>query len=269
MTKLMKSPLRYPGGKSRALKHILPHIPATIKEFREPFLGGGSVYLAVRSIFKERLTYWINDLNADLYSFWKESRDSLSYLVAEVEQILKNAHDGRQLFDELRDSDESLDSLSRAVRFFVMNRITFSGVVGDGGYSQQAFEKRFTQSSIDRLQQLAGWLDNTTITNQDYESVVLAPGDNVFLYLDPPYLSATRSRLYGDLGRLHTGFDHEHFASVVKNCKHRYLISYDDSSTIRELFNFASIIEFQLHYGMTNANQTQSSKGNEILIKNY
>ena len=43
----MKSPLRYPGGKTRAVKHILPHIPKGIKEFCSPFFGGGSVELAV------------------------------------------------------------------------------------------------------------------------------------------------------------------------------------------------------------------------------
>ncbi|MYF99993.1 DNA adenine methylase [Candidatus Poribacteria bacterium] len=47
-----KSPLRYPGGKSRAIKQILPHIPTEIGEFREPFVGGGSVFFSLRSIFR-------------------------------------------------------------------------------------------------------------------------------------------------------------------------------------------------------------------------
>ena len=42
-----KTPLRYPGGKSRAVKHILPLIPEDITELCSPFLGGGSVELAV------------------------------------------------------------------------------------------------------------------------------------------------------------------------------------------------------------------------------
>ena len=51
MAKLAKSPLRYPGGKSRALKQILPLIPVNMTEFREPFVGGGSVFFAIRSSF--------------------------------------------------------------------------------------------------------------------------------------------------------------------------------------------------------------------------
>ena len=52
MPKLAKSPLRYPGGKSRALKQILPLIPMSISEFREPFVGGGSVFFASEVSFK-------------------------------------------------------------------------------------------------------------------------------------------------------------------------------------------------------------------------
>ena len=46
--KPVKSPLRYPGGKSRAIKQILQHVPAHIEEYREPVIGGGSVFLAIR-----------------------------------------------------------------------------------------------------------------------------------------------------------------------------------------------------------------------------
>ena len=71
MRKLAKSPLRYPGGKSRALKQISTAYSAmNISEFREPFVGGGSVFFAIRSLFQDRIkSYWINDLNYDLYCF--------------------------------------------------------------------------------------------------------------------------------------------------------------------------------------------------------
>lgn len=76
MRKLAKSPLRYPGGKSRALKQIIPQIPPKTSEFREPFVGGGSIFFAVRRIFQNTISYWINDLNYDLYCFWKQTRDN-------------------------------------------------------------------------------------------------------------------------------------------------------------------------------------------------
>lgn len=55
MDKLVKSPLRYPGGKSRALKQILPRIPVNISEFREPFVGGDLSFLPSEASFKTAL----------------------------------------------------------------------------------------------------------------------------------------------------------------------------------------------------------------------
>ena len=67
MIKALKTPLRYPGGKSKAIKPLSPWFPQTISEYREPFIGGGSVY-----IHKPNVQFnWINDLDKDLYSFYK------------------------------------------------------------------------------------------------------------------------------------------------------------------------------------------------------
>jgi DNA adenine methylase len=270
VTKSIKSPLRYPGGKSRAIKTIMPHIPADIREFREPFIGGGSVFLAVKSGYGDLIeNYWINDLNHDLFCFWQFARDANPKLVETVQDYRDRYPDGRDLYAYLKDDANMQSDFDRAVRFFIMNRITFSGVMDSGGYSNQAFHKRFTPSSIDRLAMLAGILQNTTITNADYASVVGAAGDGAFIFLDPPYFSATQSKLYGVKGDLHVGFDHQRFADDMRNCSHRWLITYDDSPEIRELFGFATIIPWELQYGMNNFKQERAAKGKELFIKNY
>lgn len=265
----IRSPLRYPGGKSKALKQIAPLLPKTIKEFREPFVGGGSVYLAARDQYGDNISYWINDLNPDVMAFWLAVRDDLLVLVKEVAHVKATITDGRALYQSLKNPDHPYGDLERAVRFFVMNRITFSGVMDAGGYSGAAFKSRFTDSSIDRLAELSGWLDNTRITQGDYAPLLHEDGKNVFIFLDPPYLSASDSRLYGKRGELHTTFDHQRFADEMRQCPHRWLITYDDSPTIRELFGFANIIEWQLQYGMNNYKQDTAAKGNELFIMNY
>ena len=126
MRKLAKSPLRYPGGKSRALKQILPLIPLNISEFREPFVGGGSVFFAIRSLFQSRIkSYWINDLNYDLYCFWKQVRDHGPSLVDALAEKRSTTTDGRALFEELTKVKDALSQnrkllceFQRAVRFF-------------------------------------------------------------------------------------------------------------------------------------------------------
>lgn len=262
----IKSPLRYPGGKSKALKQILPIVP-TFDEFREPFVGGGSVFLALKQLFPDK-KYWINDINRDLYLFWKNCQTDMGKLVSRIEEVKKTCADGRLLFQELTE-DRDFSDFDRAVRFFILNRITFSGTVESGGYSQQAFEKRFTPSSIRRLNQIESILKGAEISNIDYEKVVQKSGENVFIFLDPPYLSTTKSKLYGKKGDLHSAFDHERFAKNMEDCEHKWLITYDNSNEVKSLFQFANIYEWELQYGMNNYKQKTAEKGKELFISNY
>lgn len=162
-----------------------------------------------------------------------------------------------------------LCEFQRAVRFFVLNRITFSGVVDSGGYSQPAYEKRFTYSSIERVKNICPYLSGVKITNGNYSGALFQEGDDVFIFLDPPYWKAAESKLYGVRGILHAAFDHERFAENMRKCPHKWLITYDDSPAIRELFNFAEIQEWTLQYGMNNYRKESAAKGQELFIKNY
>jgi DNA adenine methylase len=265
----IKSPLRYPGGKSRAIQRIKNLLPEEFDEYREPFVGGGSFFIYLK---QERpdLQIWINDLNPELYYFWKYAQLDSFQLARELSVIKQQRRDGQELFDELMNINvSSLSEFERAVRFFVLNRITFSGVVESGGYSQLAFETRFTESSIDRVSRLSPILEGVRITHVDYRHLLQDGERSVFTFLDPPYFKATKSRLYGRNGILHTSFSHEEFAQEMKECRHSWLITYDDSPEIRRNFVYANIYEWQLQYGMNNYKQGKAEKGSELFITNY
>ena len=164
-----------------------------------------------------------------------------------------------------------MSPLNKAVAFFVLNRITFSGTSLSGGFSKSAFETRFTDSSIERLKSMGQVLQgkDLTITNEDFSSVLTGGNSSVFTFLDPPYYSATGSALYGKNGELHKGFDHERLAETLRDCNHRWLMTYDDSEYIRELYKDFNIKEFELMYGMRNVSKNADMKGREIFIFNY
>jgi DNA adenine methylase len=164
---------------------------------------------------------------------------------------------------------KNFGDLERAAGFFIYNRITFSGTSLSGGFSQAAFEGRFTDNSVHKLKQVAELLNETKITCLDYEELVKAEGDNVFIFLDPPYFSATKSALYGKNGNMHKSFDHSRFAENMKNCHHKWLITYDDSPYIRDLFSFANIMSWDLTYGMRNVGKNSDQIGKEVFISNY
>ena len=123
----VKSPLRYPGGKTRAIKKIFPLIPR-FKEFREPFVGGGSVFIALKQRVSSDTVFKINDLNRDLYCFWKIARDENEELVRVIREIKEKEKNGRKL-KEYYNKNPGKTDFERAVRFFVINRISFSKIL--------------------------------------------------------------------------------------------------------------------------------------------
>lgn len=264
---MIRSPLRYPGGKSRAVEKIASLIPE-FGEYRESFVGGGSVFVYLKQKFPAR-KFWINDKYAELATFWKVLQNEPEKLLGQIQSWKREFSDGKKLFYFLKEKMSEFDETEIAAAFFVFNRITFSGTTEAGGFSVQAFEKRFTASSIERLTVMPPLLQDVKITNEDYELIVNAAGANVFLFLDPPYFSAVNSALYGKNGKLHKSFDHERFAKTLKNCPHRWLLTYDDSPFIRELFSFANVQNWNLTYGMKNVTANSNQQGNELFISNY
>jgi DNA adenine methylase len=190
-------------------------------------------------------------------------------LVQAVASLKQHTTNGRELFYRLLERYGCGDEFERAVRFFVLNRIAFSGTVDSGGYSEGAFRGRFTWAAIQNLARVAPLLQGVKMTCLDYEAVVLEEGEGVFLFLDPPYYSVSESRLYGRRGELHTGFDHERFAQVMRRCPHRWLITYDDCPQVRQLFSDAYMLEWTLQYGMNNYKQGCALPGKELFIANY
>ena len=267
----IKSPLRYPGGKSRAIQKLKFLLPNNFEEYREPFVGGGSFFIYLKQK-RPDLKIWINDLNEELYWFWVHSQKDSEKLAREVTKFRNRRKNGQNLFTDMVNADVSkLTEFDRAVRFFILNRITFSGVVESGGYSQQAFDMRFTPSSIKRLAEMGEVLQGIKITHKDYSELLKDDNERIFTFLDPPYFTASKSKLYGKNGTLHTGFDHDEFAREMKKCKQSWLITYDDSPEVRVNFAFAKICihPWQLQYGMNNYRQVKAAQGNELFIANY
>ncbi len=93
---MVKSPLRYPGGKSRAVKTIAPLIPQ-FDEFREPFLGGGSVFIYMKQKYPNK-KYWINDIYSNLYYFWKYTRQNPDILIKLIQKYKDEFNDGKKLY---------------------------------------------------------------------------------------------------------------------------------------------------------------------------
>jgi DNA adenine methylase len=233
-----KSPLRYPGGKSRAVNILLSFIPKDEKEILCPFFGGGSVELACASL---GLKVYGSDVFKPLVSFWKEIiKDPL--LLAET--ILKYHPMSKADFSKLQKELPTIQNEhEQGAVFFAINRSSFSGSTLSGGMSPD--HPRFNLSSIDRVRCFR--INQLEVIESDFKTA-LSNHPTMFSYLDPPYL--IKGTLYGVHGSTHKGFDHESLAAILKN-RDNWILSYNDCDSIRNLYKDFKIITPSWKYGMS------------------
>lgn len=267
---IRKTYLRYPGGKSKAVKQIAPFAP-DFAEYRETMVGGGSMFLYFKSLYPSR-QFWINDVYTNLYLFWVKCRDENDRLVEALLNI-KAATDTAtcaQKFTEFKHSISIQDEFTRAVYFYYLNKCSFSGLTESGTCSVQAWVQNFSVESIKSLADLKHILRGVKITNLDYADL-LGRGENVFVYLDPPYDIGEQNNIYGRGGEHHRQFDHLRFAESVKGAPNHLMISYNDSPVLRERFQDMRIETLSFRYTMR---QTKTESGfvskvkSELLILN-
>ena len=272
--KSLKTPLRYPGGKSRACTKMDPYIPdlRDYKEYREPFLGGGSVAIHITKKYPH-LDIWVNDLYEPLVNFWKTLQDDGHALYKRLQELKSRYPDvvsAKGLFLEAKElvNDDSVSPLYRACSFYVINKCSFSGLTESSSFSRQASDNNFSMRGIEKLQGYTQIIKKWKITNWSYESL-LTNNESVFTYLDPPY--DIGSNLYGRKGSMHNGFDHDNFAADCDRFVGPQLISYNSSQLVKERFEGWRAGEFDLTYTMRSVGEymREQKDRKELLLYNY
>ena len=274
--KSYKTPLRYPGGKSRALSKLFQYIPdlKDYTDYHEPFLGGGSVALEVTKRYP-LLNIWVNDLYEPLYNFWRELQDNgdeIKNILLQLKQRHPDHGSAKQLFLDakkyLEKDIEETERIHRAVSFYVVNKCSFSGLTESSSFSKQASDSNFSLAGIERLGEYQRLIKNWKITNLSYEQL-LSDKKSTFTYLDPPY--EIGSNLYGKRGNMHKGFDHDAFALNCDRFIGRQLISYNSSQLIRDRFYGWTTAEFAHTYTMRSVGSynTDQASRKELVLLNY
>ena len=282
--KSLKTPLRYPGGKSRACKKMDIYFPDLryYTEFREPFLGGGSVAIHITKKYP-KLDIWVNDLYEPLYNFWRVLQDDGNALY-ETLCDLKSRHPdpvygpqksgfeyhAKELFlkSKVYLNDRTKSVLDRAVSFYIINKCSFSGLTESSSFSKQASISNFSLRGIQKLLGYTKIIENWKITNLSYEQLLTDDAD-CFTYLDPPY--DIKTNLYGKKGSMHKGFDHDKFATDCSICTMHQLISYNSDQLVRDRFRGWNAAEFDLTYTMRSVGEYMRDQKTrkELLLMNY
>lgn len=248
--------LRYPGGKYRAVKILDDFIPSGVTSVRAPFFGGGSfeLYLTRRGI---AVTGY--DSFSQLATFWgqviKDPETIADKVSPYLEKVDKDSF--KKLQTHLKNDTFFLNDTDTASAFFIVNRCSFSGSTLSGGYSSYAASQRFTRTSVERLRNFHNPL--ITVSHGDaFDEIPL--GEEDFLFLDPPYALEHQS-LYGVNGSHHQGFDHERLRDTVSSTGRDFLLTYNNSDYIRDLWSGYTQIETSWSYGMNS-----SKESSELII---
>lgn len=214
------SPLRYPGGKTRACKIIdniiIEHFDLSQYDILcSPFFGGGSFEFYFQNKYNHKLI--VNDKFTPLYNFWKQIKTNKDILYEELNKI---PFVSKEQFINYKKTimDLNNDILQQSIQYFIINRCSFSGATLSGGFSKEASLKRYTPSSISKIKLLD--FSNIEIYNYDFEYFITNfMNDKTLIFIDPPYYLEKHSKLYGNNGDLHENFNHNLLYDLIKQKK--------------------------------------------------
>jgi len=270
---------RYPGSKAnpKALRQIKALFPASFQGYREPFVGGGAVY-GTELPTTER---WINDYNRPLIAVYEALKSRPGKLIELCREIPPAAPDEQMLikrsgarypvrmvekFEKFKMDDE----MDPALRYLFLNRCAWNGrvILDRKRLSRTYFSNPAGWSTklLDKLAEAAEIVAGTKITCSDFEELFNEPGEDVFVFADPPYVKDTELHTSGKL--YEHGFtmdDHRRPHDCFRRCTHKVMITYDDHPTIRELYR-----KFEVHEASwTYMGRADRKLGRELIITNY
>lgn len=275
---------RYPGGKSKLAKFILPRIKKTITEnksiaeYREPFFGGGSIGLKVLDFGIEN--FWINDYDYSVHCLWHSVinfPDELKKLVLNFKPTVESFYEIKDILNSHRLSDLSeADKVLFGFYKIAIHQISYSGLGVKsggplGGKNQKSkydiscrWSPGYISKKIDFYHDVFSkkQIRHATCSCLDFSDLIAEESVHAFLYLDPPYF-VKGNELY------QFGFsinDHVRLRDLLFKTKHHWLLSYDACNEVEDLYKGNANIE---RIGDVNYSINTSRKKVELLISNF
>lgn len=250
--------IRWVGGKSRLLPRILQYVPQQIKNYYEPFLGSGAVFLAAAKQISGDA--FLADLNEHLIAAWIAVRD----YPAELRSLLAwySANDSKEFYYIVR-STTPTSQLEKAARFLYLNGVSWNHLWREnsrtGAMNVPWGDRRFKPLDGDTMTVIGELLTRATITSTDFRQTLENASTGDFVYLDPPYLPLFSRP---DIEKEPTSkfnkytaktFEKEDLVELADICsglskkRVRWVMSNRDTEMVRDLFPNADIVRFTTH----------------------
>lgn len=266
---IYSTPLRYPGGKSKLsnfMRLVFKENNLVGVHYIEPYAGGAGV--AFHLLFSGYASHiHINDLNKSIYSFWQ-------VVLYDTDNICRLIHDTPVDIDnwfsqkKVQAHPEQYSILELGFSTFFLNRTNRSGIISGGvigGKRQEGtwkLDARYNKTDlISRIEKISRFGDHISVYNLDAAEFITGiiptlPLQSI-VYLDPPYYNKG-SNLYEN----HYKYDdHIIISNLVGNISQKWIVSYDDTPEVREMYQQYRNMPYKLSYSAA-----EHYKGSEIMF---
>jgi DNA adenine methylase len=195
---IIKSPVKWPGGKSTLLTRLSKHIPMEGYLFVEAFAGGCSVALNTNYS-----NYIINDLNGDLIGMYKDMVNNRDLFLEKTLELFNKYNNPKDYYKIRTKFNTCATGIERSAMFMYLNRHGYKGLVRYskktgfnvpfGGYKKPYFPEEEVIFFSEKFK-------DATFTNLSFVdlfkqySEVKSPRATVFA--DPPYLPLTKTAAF-------------------------------------------------------------------------
>lgn len=301
--------IKWVGGKNQLLQQFEDYYPnelrkGIIKNYVEPFLGGGALFFALSQRYKIQNAY-LSDLNKDLVLTYQVIQQRPNDLLDFLEQYQKDydqteqekrndlflavrKHFNLQRFEinykKIAVAGIPDNWISRAAQFIFLNKTCFNGLfrLNSKGEFNVPYGKYKTAMIFDETNILAvsKVLQNAEIQYANYSNCWDKITENTFVYFDPPYRPISSTANF----TTYTGFEFkdkeqlqlaQFFQKLDKEKGAKLMLSNSDPKNENPADDFfeqaySGYNIFKVSAGRAiNCDGEKRGKINELLITNY
>ena len=231
------------------------------REYREPFAGGATVFFTK----PKAEVNWLNDLDPELMTCYRTMQDPATRrrLAEDLSGEVASKERWREVFDS-----QPRDDYEIGRKYYYLNRTSFSGKLVSPAWGYRPQRSLPPERWHERILPCGAYLEGTRLTNLDFAPVIRAEGEDVLLYVDPPYYLPPKHKHY------RYGFepeDHIRLSEELRRTRHKFFLTYDDCPEIRALYRWAHIWPVEFFYRVDNAFARGGSRqvGFELIITNF
>ena len=296
--------LKWVGGKTQIIEKLIVDFPTEINNYRETFLGGGSVLLALLTYVKSGIIKmhgkaYAYDLNEPLIYIYKNIQNKHNELYEKLQDIIKefnecgdgelnrkpaNKEEAKELKENyyywIRSEYNKLSLTDKkriigSAMFIFLNKTCFRGVfrVGPNGfnvpYGHYNKPEIINKEHLDEIHNL---IQDVVFECSDFNISLPNVEKNDFVYLDPPYAPETDTSF---VGYTENGFNIEHHNNLFKlihtltDANKKVILSNADVSLVRENFSNEKYNTLSILCKRSINSKNPDAKAKEVIIKNY